>query len=372
MLLDLESDTVSTFMMCFSTLFIVFGYFAYRLICKVVDHMTHTQQVDQYARHFTDNKHLLTSFGQNVFQYLVDVEKHFYNYTLYTFFTNAASRLVSKGCSKLCDYTLYTFFTNTASRLVSKGCSQLCDLVWKNYNTCTPSPQPVFRPVCNPMPLYGDVNFDVPAIARYQPTCADQRNSCPRKEEPVCPNTKPTVDGYYGRLADIIKMYSDNTPTLKSLDLQNICHVVGPLIKNNILEELDHDAGATVLFNKYANEILSYKFNINDSNSLVDCVNKYSNFLANISPEEKNHWKVVLDAYKTNPSKCHPFKEFLLFFDDVKNGKPVTFREYFCIFRRLVTKIVNLPADSIPELRDADIASWDPYFKIFISSLQNK
>ena len=69
MKLDIDSNTVEIILFYALAFTSIFGYFAYRLAYKVLNHVTHTREVDQYARHFGENKHLFTSFGSKFYSF---------------------------------------------------------------------------------------------------------------------------------------------------------------------------------------------------------------------------------------------------------------------------------------------------------------
>ena len=128
-MLVLGSETINNFMLYAFVFSIVFGYWVYRLISKFVDHVIHTQQTDQYARHFADHSHLFSSFGEAVSNLVSTIESHTYIYSMCTYLTGTVCNACSFALSPVMNYLNNTnqnsAVTSVANPLVGAICNYL-------------------------------------------------------------------------------------------------------------------------------------------------------------------------------------------------------------------------------------------------------
>ena len=117
--LELESETINNFMYCAFIFGIVFSYWIYRLISKFIDHIIHTQQTDQYAKHFSEHSHLLSSLEKTISNAVATVESHIYIYYICTYISDTISSICSVGLSPIMNYFSRTNDNSTITSMIN-------------------------------------------------------------------------------------------------------------------------------------------------------------------------------------------------------------------------------------------------------------
>lgn len=141
--LSVDTSTLETFLFYGLLFCVTMGYYVYRLSSKILDHVIHTRQVDQYVSHFENNQDVFEAVGSGLMNFGNDIISKFYTFNCVRYGCDSAKSFLGPLArfffSNRAASNSHTFYTGLADRF--------CNLVKKvtSPKSTTPSRCPIFN-----------------------------------------------------------------------------------------------------------------------------------------------------------------------------------------------------------------------------------
>jgi hypothetical protein len=313
MLIDITSETVNIIIGFLFGISIVGGYYIYSLVSKWLDHWTHTQKIDLWAKHFADNKHMLCDVGASVNDLVTGAENHLFTYSVGTLASDFVGGIVQATVPNVLKH-----INDQNNR------TELINLVW-----------PLANSICNyfskSKKSHNKNGFN--NMLKHRPNL-DMEEMCMRipckAYVPIPVNNQPIgvsgVTGVTGPTGAIPTVSTDETisPTLTDnfsymIKLLSVYRsLITPeqkqkfrrqyqLFVTDLKNELGNKPEVNNIIDQLMEKLLSVCFSPDDATTLQQFNELYVFY-------ESNN-EILIDTireYVADPSKNHPFKDLLI------------------------------------------------------------
>jgi hypothetical protein len=352
MLFAVESETVSNFML-YALIFIMgFGYWAYRLVYRWLDHTAHKECIGLYSKHFGKHKHLISSFGDGVGNLATTAQSYSFIYSMCTNIFGTLFGMVGMAINPVIDY-----WDNQNRR--SGLLSILNPLVNIIGELCRPAPPAP----CTTAPIasFKSARFPKRTNFRRNPYCNKRFRRSPPKEGnkfdiPIeyCPFACPSIGSHRTTSPDIFKEIN-----LKDLPNQPMSSKPSNFtdIAKNIISDMKIELGNDLCLNTYLDECFEYlsSFDWEDQSRLYfNLIRVYSRIGSEMASPDSHLSKLyqAFQEYKANPTKTGLFKGLFQFCDNYKETGKFDMDSYLNILEKLCIKYGGLSIGGFSEIRD--------------------
>lgn len=375
MLLAVEQETTNNFMFFTFGFFVIFGYFGYRLVYRWLDHIANTQRIDQYAKHFGDNKHLITSLEQNIFGLISSVESHLYIATICAIISEPITTVISTVLGFIGE----RHHTSTLSGLAEPLITALTKYIYapvatpvpvhvtraKKYRPREPvrcnqmfgqlRPQYTYNgriPRCERIPdeacLFNNTDFDPRIMQNLNRRCAQNMSQNNQVDVPFSfvsttdlrptENNLPNTDKYQNMITNVfadLKTELGNNPTINAF-----CDSVSTKLKS---------------------------YNLQDATSLNANLLDFNSYIIPLMVESKIS-ELINSAIKVcvaDGTRTSVMKEFFCMIDSVSTTKIFPdMEDLWALSQKFVCKYMDLSMESLKPM--------DPYMLSIIKPMINK
>ena len=93
MLLEIDSNLLNTFTTSFTILTLVFGYFVYSIVTRIIDHNHRTARIQQLRSIFAENRFMITDVVSGLFNFVEDIKRKFFLAAMYSSFCKSVMSL---------------------------------------------------------------------------------------------------------------------------------------------------------------------------------------------------------------------------------------------------------------------------------------
>ncbi len=338
MLVEFSSATCNNFMLYAFLFTIICGYWAYRLISKILDHYTHTQCIDTYARHFSNNKHMISNFGATVSDFATKAENYFFMYYMSTYIGDYANSIAHHLVP-----TILNYVSGQNER------SDICGVA-----------APVVKTCCDYF------NRQNKSSKKSKKNTKKNANICAVKVETVA-----KTDDVFTVNNELINNLFQSTTLCGQNNYMNIAKMFATELKNklgnnpfrnttpddrnnamNILKmfttdirnELDNHPIVNKFVDSYLELIPMVLFSEPDDlyKNFIECVIKIS---CSIDESERKIFVDLIAKYIDDSTKTHLIKDFLTIFSG--RDQNVDFGKFYELIPKLMSKYSN-PQQELP------------------------
>lgn len=351
MLLALESETANNFMLFTFGFVVIFGYFGYRLVYRWLDHLATTQRIDQYAKHFGDNKHLISSFGENIFGLMSSIESHLYIATIFECISEPITSIIG---------TVMGFISDQNSR------STLADL-------CRPLLGAITSHISPPMPATATRtkvnrrgNLRIPRYENIRGVECPLNRVCPRPRKNVNPS-RP-VNCRYTNIDTPINFFphAENLPV--ELNLNNSPQPQSyQKMMTNLFTDLKMELGNNPVINSFM-DLISAKLNSYDlTNPLSMNLNliEFNSYMMSIL-EGSPVPELINSAIKScvnDPTRVSLIKDIFCVINSISTTKMIPdVEDLWLLSQKFSSKYMEIPLESMPPIDPLVLSMLKPMF----------
>lgn len=302
--LSVDSTTLETFLFYGLLFCVTMGYYVYRLSSKILDHVIHTREVDQYVSHFENNQDVFEAVGSGLMNFGNDIINKIYTFNCVRYGCDSAKSFLGPLArfffTNQAATNSHTFYTGLADRF--------CNLV-KKVTAPKPTTQsrcPVLRDTARRTdrmcPVVMPVDFDFVCVPE-----APAPAEVPATSETVSPWHNSTI-------------FSDSPAPPKDYSvLYTGSNLTPDQARENINAGIDEFNGELFLYGapSYIIEKLEKAKALDFSN--VEQLTQDLTTLLSLSPEqmtESNEW---VHKYAANESNPHPLRKAIAYACAVQN-----------------------------------------------------
>ena len=369
MLFAVESETIGNFMLYAFGFIVIFGYWVYRLAYKWMDHVTHTQRIDQYAKHFVENKHLVSSFGQNIYNFLANSEYHLYIYSMCSYIVGTSASACKSVISPVMNYInnrdQRSTVANAAEPVITALSKYLSGLL-----TISPSSRKSTR-----SHKYNKHNRPIGLRKRQKRCCVPMFNgnddSCQMR--PIAPKC-PVRIAEYRRHPFVCPIKCNYCPGYENCSLSSFTsvHAMCEKFICNLALDLKSELGNNPCINTYIDSVVR-KINSYEWTNLTTYVNLAD--LYSFIMMDRLSIQILSNAISTYISdrsqNPHLLKDIFRMFDEVERTRVLpNFSIFYEFSLQLISKYAQIPIESIPRVDPGIISIGDSIVKEFNSMMR--
>lgn len=375
MLLAVEQETTNNFMFFTFGFFVIFGYFGYRLVYRWLDHIANTQRIDQYAKHFGDNKHLITSLEQNIFGLISSVESHLYIATICALISEPITTVISIVLGFIGE----RHHTSTLSGLVQSIITALTKYIYTPVATPVPAHDTRAKKYRQREPIRCNQMF---GQSRPQYTYNGRIPKCERIHDGACPwnntdfdprimrnlNERISQNMSQNNQVDVPFSFTSTTdlrPTENNLPNTDKCQNMITNAFADLKTELGNNPTINTFCDLVSTKLKSYNFQ--DTMSVNANLLDFNSYIIPLMLES-NISELINDAIKVcvaDGNRTSVMKEIFCVFNSVSTTKIFPeIEDLWALSQKIVCKYMECPMESL--------AQMDPYVLSILKSMIDK